>query len=84
MRKINPQSEQLIVSIVNDPDLSNMVPDAAVLEKDLLVTEAILAVTEAMDSIDDVEVVFCGGTCLSKAHGVINRMSEDVDMKYRH
>ncbi len=26
-------------------------------------------------------LVFAGGTCLSKAHGLIERMSEDIDMK---
>lgn len=26
-------------------------------------------------------LVFCGGTCLSKAHRLIERMSEDVDFK---
>lgn len=28
-----------------------------------------------------IKLVFSGGTCLSKAHGLINRMSEDVDIK---
>lgn len=28
-----------------------------------------------------IKLVFAGGTCLSKAHGLINRMSEDVDIK---
>lgn len=28
-----------------------------------------------------VQLVFAGGTCLSKAHGLINRMSEDIDIK---
>lgn len=27
------------------------------------------------------QLVFCGGTCLSKAYGLIERMSEDVDFK---
>jgi hypothetical protein len=26
-------------------------------------------------------LVFCGGTCLSKAYGILHRMSEDVDFK---
>lgn len=30
---------------------------------------------------DGIRLVFSGGTCLSKAHGIINRMSEDVDIK---
>ena len=28
-----------------------------------------------------IKLVFSGGTCLSKAHGLINRMSEDIDIK---
>lgn len=28
-----------------------------------------------------IQFVFAGGTCLSKAHGLINRMSEDIDIK---
>jgi hypothetical protein len=27
------------------------------------------------------QLVFAGGTCLSKAHGIIKRMSEDIDVK---
>jgi len=51
----------------------------AMLEKDVFITEAILAVAALKNS--DIEVVFCGGTSLSKAHGLVERMSEDVDFK---
>lgn len=30
---------------------------------------------------EGVKLVFAGGTCLSKAHGLIRRMSEDIDIK---
>lgn len=30
---------------------------------------------------DGIQLIFAGGTCLSKAHGLINRMSEDIDIK---
>lgn len=30
---------------------------------------------------DGIQLVFAGGTCLSKAHGLISRMSEDIDIK---
>ncbi|ULH06458.1 nucleotidyl transferase AbiEii/AbiGii toxin family protein [Alcaligenes faecalis] len=30
---------------------------------------------------DGIVLVFAGGTCLSKAHGLIERMSEDIDLK---
>jgi len=51
----------------------------AIIEKDLLLTE----VLQAIQTIDREEfgLVFCGGTCLSKAHGLIDRMSEDIDFK---
>lgn len=33
-------------------------------------------------AIDDgIELIFCGGTSLSKAHNLIQRMSEDADIK---
>ncbi len=30
---------------------------------------------------EGIRLIFAGGTCLSKAHGLINRMSEDIDIK---
>lgn len=50
-----------------------------VLEKDILITEVLEIFSGISD--DDVSVVFCGGTCLSKAYRLIDRMSEDVDFK---
>jgi hypothetical protein len=46
---------------------------------DVHVTEALHALS-ALD-YPHVSFVFCGGTSLSKAHGLIERMSEDVDLK---
>jgi hypothetical protein len=51
----------------------------AILEKDLLLTQALRLIAQT-DS-DGIQLVFCGGTCLSKAHRLIQRMSEDVDFK---
>lgn len=34
-----------------------------------------------MPANEHFRLVFCGGTCLSKAYGVVERMSEDVDFK---
>jgi len=45
----------------------------------LLVTEVLRTVV-AVNS-GGIQLVFCGGTCLSKAHGLIERMSEDIDFK---
>lgn len=50
-----------------------------VLEKDLLVTEALRCISAVED--ERFRVVFCGGTCLSKAYKAISRMSEDIDFK---
>ncbi|MCW5230479.1 nucleotidyl transferase AbiEii/AbiGii toxin family protein [Verminephrobacter eiseniae] len=36
---------------------------------------------EAMRHDAGIQLVFAGGTCLSKAHGLIDRMSEDIDIK---
>lgn len=52
----------------------------AVLEKDTLVREAVLAVAD-VGKRKGCELVFCGGTSLSQAHQVIQRMSEDVDFR---
>eukprot|EP01030_Chromulinospumella_sphaerica_P003550 gene3550-3473_t len=51
----------------------------AILEKDLILTQAIRHIAHTDN--DGIQLVFCGGTCLSKAHRLIERMSEDVDFK---
>jgi len=30
---------------------------------------------------ENFQVIFCGGTCLAKAHRIVKRMSEDIDFK---
>jgi hypothetical protein len=50
------------------------------LEKDLLALDALRTIAE-MPPIDGYRLVFCGGTCLSKAYGALDRMSEDLDFK---
>lgn len=52
---------------------------ASILEKDLLITD-VLGLLADFDW-GDVQPVFCGGTSLSKGHGVLERMSEDIDFK---
>lgn len=76
MKTITTHEHDLILDVRNE-GLSSLPP--GIFEKDLLITEVlhILADTET----DGVGLVFCGGTCLSKAHDVIERMSEDVDFK---
>lgn len=68
----------------NDPqvieDVSNQLKiSPAVVEKDVYVTQALRALADLTD--DCFYLVFQGGTCLSKAHRVIQRMSEDCDFR---
>lgn len=52
---------------------------AAILEKDILVTEALRAIWEF--DLPSVALTFSGGTCLAKAYGLLERMSEDIDLR---
>jgi predicted nucleotidyltransferase component of viral defense system len=54
-------------------------PDSALVEKDLHVVKALAAISAADTS--PFRLVFGGGTSLSRAHGLIRRMSEDIDLK---
>ena len=54
-------------------------PGPALVEKDWYVIKALAAVT-AVDT-GDFRLVFGGGTALSRAYRLTNRMSEDVDLK---
>ncbi len=76
MKTITAREHKLILAARNE-GLTSL--PAGVFEKDLLITEVLRTVV-ATDS-DGIGLVFCGGTCLSKAHGLIARMSEDIDFK---
>ncbi len=74
--------------LINDPDavavLAARASDAigipaAHVEKDFWVTEVLRGVVAAADE-QNVEVLFKGGTSLSKVFSLIDRFSEDVDM----
>lgn len=54
-------------------------PSAALVEKDFRVVQALAAI----NTIDTapLRLVFGGGTALSRAHRVIRRMSEDIDLR---
>jgi len=54
-------------------------PDPALVEKDWFVIRALAAMAEAEKG--RFQLVFQGGTALSRAHRVIRRMSEDIDLK---
>ena len=55
--------------------------DEYVIEKDIYVTQAISVVTKVSHELYD--LVFQGGTSLSKAHRIVERMSEDCDFRMR-
>ena len=76
MKTITAREHDLILDVRNE-GLTSLPP--GIFEKDLLITEVLRSVV-AVDS-DGIQLVFCGGTCLSKAHGLIERMSEDIDFK---
>ena len=76
MKTITAREYDQILDIRNE-SLSSLPP--GIFEKDLLLTQALHHI--ASTDTDGVGLVFCGGTCLSKAHRLIERMSEDVDFK---
>lgn len=76
MKTITTREHDLILAVRNE-GLTALPP--GVFEKDLLLTEVLQAIN--LTDKNGIELVFCGGTCLSKAHGLIDRMSEDIDFK---
>ena len=76
MRSISREQVELIVAATNE-GLSLF--SAGTLEKDVHLTEVLRALT--LVEIEDLTLVFCGGTSLIKAYGYLNRMSEDIDIK---
>jgi len=54
-------------------------PSPALVEKDWYVVKALRALSAAKTS--PARLVFGGGTALSRAHRLIRRMSEDIDLK---
>lgn len=77
MRVLAKDRVDLIEALEAEADLGRIT--TALLEKDEHLTDALRAVFAL--EFECVELVFCGGTSLSKAHGLIERMSEDADLK---
>lgn len=77
MRTIAQSQVDLIDAVLAEKEVGGLT--AAILEKDIHVTEALHAIAALRHP--HVSLVFCGGTSLSKAHAIIERMSEDVDLK---
>ncbi len=76
MKTITSRERELIVDLVGEGKVS--LP-AGALEKDIHITEALRYL--AQPNRLGIDLIFCGGTSLSKAHGIIDRMSEDLDFK---
>jgi predicted nucleotidyltransferase component of viral defense system len=70
-------NETLLRQISDTGELLGL--DEAVIEKDYYVTQVIHALSNLENEV--FRVIFCGGTCLVKAHKLVQRMSEDVDFK---
>ena len=77
MRVLANDRAELIEALVAESSLDGIT--ASLLEKDEHLTDALRAVFGLQ--FECVKLVFCGGTSLSKAHGLIERMSEDADLK---
>jgi predicted nucleotidyltransferase component of viral defense system len=77
MRQLHEAQVELIDAFVAESGTPDITP--ALLEKDIHITDALAAIKAIVH--EHVNFVFCGGTCLSKAHHIIQRMSEDVDLK---
>ena len=54
-------------------------PSTALVEKDWHVVKALAAILEV--DAAPLRLIFGGGTALSRAHGLIRRMSEDIDLR---
>jgi len=54
-------------------------PSPALVEKDWYLVKALAAISAA--DTGPFRLVFGGGTALSRAHGLVRRMSEDIDLK---
>lgn len=76
MRTITADERNLILDVTGEGLIT--LP-AAALEKDVLVTEVLQRLVDI--EVEGINLIFCGGTCLSKAYGLIGRMSEDIDFK---
>jgi predicted nucleotidyltransferase component of viral defense system len=77
MKTIPAEQKDLIDALVAEGHAGSLSP--FILEKDIHVTDALHALAKLEHA--HVHFVFCGGTSLSKAHALIERMSEDVDLK---
>jgi len=81
MKKIDAIREDISIRLpeeMGEQGFKKLAP--SLVEKDFLITEIIQKISKEIPAAD-YALVFCGGTCLSKAHQALDRMSEDVDFK---
>lgn len=76
MKKISERQKLLVTDLIAEKGLN--ISEYA-LEKDYIVTDARQALFKLEDPQFD--FIFGGGTCFSKAYGLLDRISEDVDIK---
>lgn len=76
MKKVGEETKLRIMDLIAEQGLG--ISEFA-LEKDFMVFDVLLALSSLNHPSFD--LVFCGGTCLSKAYGLLDRVSEDVDIK---
>lgn len=76
MKKVEDAFRDQISDLILENELS--ISEFA-LEKDFIVTDVLQAISKINN--EKFNLVFCGGTCLSKAYGLLERISEDVDIK---
>ena len=77
MKTLSQDRLDLIDALLAESETGDLT--AALLEKDEHLTDALRAVFGLQ--FEHASLVFCGGTSLAKAHGLIERMSEDADIK---
>lgn len=69
-----------LASVIRDARAEDLIGfTEASLEKDVHISSVLKLLPEL--SCDGYVIVFCGGTSLIKAHRLIDRMSEDIDLK---
>jgi predicted nucleotidyltransferase component of viral defense system len=76
MKTISKEQARTIDDVTAE---SVMTLSPAILEKDALVTEALRAISQI--ELPGLTLTFSGGTCLAKAYGLLERMSEDIDLR---
>jgi predicted nucleotidyltransferase component of viral defense system len=76
MKKISDTQRLQVLDLITELELG--ISEFA-LEKDFMVTDALAQIVNINNP--DFDLIFCGGTCLSKAYDLLERVSEDVDIK---